>query len=119
MFHHCVKGCVPLTVPENDCYVALWDSVGELGRSDFQAGLSEGAELMAWGSGISKCLWSFVLCKRSPLLVYRLGILANVKMTKAAMASPPVALTGLREMPPKWVWLPSSLVHSWVLRLPV
>lgn len=94
--------------------------LGERGRSDFKVGLSAGVELLARGRGISKCPGSLDLSKRGPRLLYRLGILANVKATKAAVASPPVGLRGLQEMAPKIsVWLSSSLVHSRVLRLAV
>lgn len=62
-----------LTVPENHGSVDLWGSIGELERSDVKEGgcLSEGAELLVRGSGISECLWSFVLSKRNPRLVER------------------------------------------------
>lgn len=52
------------------------------------------------GSGTTKCLPSFVPSKRGAFLGERLGILVNVKRTKAAIASPPLAPVRLQEVPP-------------------
>ena len=62
------RGDVLCMVSEHDCSRKLCDSVGELGSPDLIAGLSEDVWLVAWGSGATKCLQSFVLFKRSPVL---------------------------------------------------
>lgn len=62
------SGDVLLMVSEHCCSIKLWDLVGELGSLDLTVGLSEGVQLVAWGSGATKCLQSFVPSKRSPAL---------------------------------------------------
>lgn len=88
-------------VSESYCYVKYCDFAGEVGSLDITVGLSEGVMLVAWSTGATKCLLSFVPSQRGPLLGKRLGIPVNVMMTIAAIASPPVVLMGLQKTPPQ------------------